>query len=272
MDVAIVIPARLASTRLPEKMLLAKTGWPLIRHTYEQAKKAKLAQRVLIATDDEKIAAAIAQFGGNYVMTSPHHPTGTDRLAEVAERYLNDFDFIVNIQGDEPELNSQHIDDIIRLYQSSDAQMATLVTRFHAKNTSGSGSPMDPNCVKAVLGKAVIDNNKTTLGFEALYFSRSVVPFPRDTNGLISNASDYFLHLGVYAYSPQFLKEYVSLPQGPLELTEKLEQLRVLENGYKIVANIVSNATPGIDTQKDYDHFVERWKQKALNHEVCIGS
>ncbi|HRE31839.1 MAG TPA: NTP transferase domain-containing protein, partial [Candidatus Berkiella sp.] len=143
MTVAIVIPARWASTRLPEKMLLDETGWPLIRHTYEQAKKAKLAQSVLVATDDERIFQAVKQFGGNVVMTSPNHPTGTDRLAEVAANHLQNAELIINVQGDEPELEPEKIDLLIQLAQASDAAMGTLVTPFASHLIQGTGSPLD---------------------------------------------------------------------------------------------------------------------------------
>lgn len=265
MKTAIVIPARFASTRFPQKMLVAETGWPLIRHTYEQAKKASRAQRVVIATDDDRIAEAIKAFGGDFVMTDPNHATGTDRLAEVAEKHLSDMDLIVNVQGDEPELEPEKIDALIELYAAADADMATLVCPFPSDKTSGSGSPLDPACCKAVLGAPVYRKSAQTdtiIGYDALYFSRSPIPYARDTNGEIINPADYFMHIGIYAYAPQFLKAYVRMPQGRLEKMEKLEQLRVLENGYKIVAGIVQNATPGIDTAEDYKAFLQRWKGK----------
>lgn len=272
MSVAIVIPARWASTRLPEKMLLSKTGWPLVRHVYEQAKKAMLADQVLIATDDMRIYNAIKDFGGEVVMTDPNHPTGTDRLAEVAAKHLKGTELIVNVQGDEPELEPDRIDALIQLYQASNAAMATLVTRFPSNAIQGNGSPNDPNCVKAVLGAPVRRKDNHVLGYQALYFSRNLIPYPRDTQGVINNPTDYFMHLGVYAYSPDFLKKYVSLPQGRLELTEKLEQLRIIENGYSIVAGVVDGAIPGVDTQEDYDNFVRRWKLRSQESEICIGS
>jgi 3-deoxy-manno-octulosonate cytidylyltransferase (CMP-KDO synthetase) len=261
MSPVIVIPARWASTRLPQKMLLDDTGWPLIRHTYEQAIQSTLAQRVIVATDDERIFKTVKAFGAEVVMTDPNHPTGTDRLAEVATKYLKESDLIINVQGDEPELEPENIDALIRLYQATDAAMATLVTPFPENHLQGSGSPYDPNCVKAVLGAKVISpKEKATLGYQALYFSRSPIPYPRDENGIIKNPSDYYMHLGIYAYVPAFLKRYVNLPQGRLELTEKLEQLRILENGYKIVVAIVDKATPGIDTKEDYANFVKRYQ------------
>jgi 3-deoxy-manno-octulosonate cytidylyltransferase (CMP-KDO synthetase) len=267
MKTAIVIPARYASTRFPGKPLLTETGWPLVRHVYEQAKQSKLAQQVVIATDDERIAEVIKSFGGEYVMTDSNHPTGTDRLAEVATRYLPDVDLIVNVQGDEPELEPEKIDALIELYAAAgDAAMATLVCPFPSDKFSGNGSPLDPAACKAVLGKPVFKkgaSTEITIGYEALYFSRNLVPYPRETEGKVTDPSQYFMHIGIYAYAPDFLKKFVTLPQGHLEKSEKLEQLRVLENGYKIVAGIVAGATPGIDTPEDYAAFLERWKAKG---------
>lgn len=265
MKTAIVIPARFASTRYPHKMLVDETGWPLIRHTYEQAKKSKKAARVIVATDDERIASVIESFGGDYVMTSTNHATGTDRLAEVAGKHLSDFDLIVNVQGDEPEIEPEKIDALIELYAAADAEMATLVCPFPADKFFGNGSPLDPNCNKVVLGKPIYKKDARTsiiIGYEALYFSRSLIPYPREQEGKITDPSSYYLHLGIYAYSPGFLQRYVRMPQSRLEKEEKLEQLRVLENGHKIVAGIVSNATPGVDTREDYEAFLSRWKVK----------
>lgn len=262
---AIVIPARYASTRFPQKMLVAETGWPLIRHTYEQAKQAASASRVIIATDDDRIADAVKHFGGDVVMTSDKHNTGTDRLAEVASKHLSDFDLIVNVQGDEPEIEPEKIDALVDLYHAADAEMATLICPFPAGKASGPGSPLDPNCNKVVLGKPVYKKDAqvdTVIGYDALYFSRSLIPFPRDDNGVVLDPSSYYLHLGIYAYAPGFLQRFVQLPQGRLEKTEKLEQLRALENGYRIVAGIVHNATPGVDTPDDYAAFLQRWKAK----------
>lgn len=266
MKTAIVIPARYASTRFPGKPLVAETGWPMVRHVYEQAKKSKLAQRVVIATDDERIADVIKSFGGEYVMTDPNHPTGTDRLAEVATHYLSDVDLIVNVQGDEPELEPEKIDALIELYQAAgDAAMATLVCPFPGDKNIGPGSPLDPNTCKAVLGKPVFKKDSETntiIGYETLYFSRSLIPYPRETEGHVADPASHYMHIGIYAYSPDFLRKYVALPQGHLEKSEKLEQLRILENGYKIVAGITQNATPGIDTREDYDAFLLRWQQQ----------
>jgi 3-deoxy-manno-octulosonate cytidylyltransferase (CMP-KDO synthetase) len=261
MKTAIVIPARYASTRFPAKMLVDETGWPLIRHTWEQSRKSKKADRIIIATDDQRIFDAATSFGAEVVMTSPDHTTGSDRVAE-AVRTLSDVDLIVNVQGDEPEVEPEKIDALIDLYMAADAEMATLVCPFPKEKISGPGSPLDPNSNKAVLGKPVIKNG-TTLGYDALYFSRSLMPYPRDAAGVVADGSQYYLHLGIYAYAPSFLQKYVALPPGRLEQIEKLEQLRVLENGFRIVAGIVQNATPGVDTRGDYDAFLARWKEKA---------
>ncbi len=263
MTTAIVIPARFASTRLPGKMLLAETGMPLIRHVFEQAKRVSNIDRVIVATDDQRISDVITDIGGEAIMTRSDHPTGTDRLAEIAHN-LSGIDLIVNIQGDEPETEPDKINTLIRVFKAGNADMGTLVTRFAADALDGPGTPTDPNCVKAVLGAAV-EANGETLGYQALYFSRSLVPYPREQGGALTDASRYFMHLGLYAYTPEFLLRYSQLPSAPLENTEKLEQLRVLENGYKIVAGIVDHATPGIDTRADYDAFITRWnRQSAL--------
>lgn len=262
MSIVIVLPARLASTRLPEKALLSETGWPLVRHTYEQAKKSKRAARVLIATDSDRIADEIKKFNGDYVMTDPNHPTGTDRLAEVAAKHLPDAEFIVNVQGDEPEIEPEYIDKLIELFSAADADMGTLVTPYAADKKEGLASPLDPNTVKCVLGAPVKKpNGEGVLGYEALYFSRSLIPYPRDAAGVVNDPTQYFMHLGMYAYRPDFLKRYVKMLQGKLELMEKLEQLRVLENGGKIVAGVVPRAVAGVDTPADYEAFVARWKQ-----------
>ncbi len=268
MTIAIVIPARWSSTRLPEKMMLSETGKPLIQHTYERAIQAKKATKVLIATDDERIATVVKGFGAEVVMTASHHPTGTDRLGEVVANHLPHAQLVINVQGDEPEIDPESIDKLIELFESSDSQMGTLVTPFQI--THGPGSPLDPNCPKALLGAPVKNAHGDILGYQALYFSRSLVPYPRDEQGVITHSQDYYHHLGVYSYRPDFLKQYLILPQGKLEKIEKLEQLRVLEHGYKIVAGIVEHARPSIDTLVDYQQFVRRYLE--ANNVVCTAS
>lgn len=268
MTVAIVIPARWSSTRLPEKMMLSLTGKPLIQHTYERAIQAKKATRVLIATDDERIAAAAQGFGAEVVMTGGHHPTGTDRLGEVVAHHLPNAELVINVQGDEPEIDPLSIDKLITLFESSDAQMGTLVTPFQM--SEGQGSPLDPNCPKALLGAPVKHAQGHVLGYQALYFSRSLVPYPRDQQGVVVDPQAYYHHLGIYSYKPDFLKHFLTLPQGQLEKIEKLEQLRVLEHGYKIVAGVVEQARPSIDTLADYQQFVRRYLEGT--HAVCTAS
>lgn len=261
MSVVIVIPARFASSRLPKKMLMDSTGWPLIRHTYAQAKKSRYATQVIIATDHESIQNACLDFGAQVIMTSPHHPSGTDRLAEIAQHYLPEAEMIVNVQGDEPEIDPAHIDTLIQIFRHSSATVGTLAAPFPANKTQGAGSPFDPHCVKVVLGQA-FSPFPSLLAYQALYFSRSLIPYPRITQGqILSDPTSYFLHLGIYAYRPDFLKQYAQLPQGPLEKTEQLEQLRALENGFKIIAGLVPHSHPGIDTQEAYTQFVLRNKK-----------
>jgi 3-deoxy-manno-octulosonate cytidylyltransferase (CMP-KDO synthetase) len=236
----VVIPARYGSTRFPAKILASKTGKPLVQHVVEQALKCRRARQVLVATDDPRIADALAPFGTSSVMTSPRHESGTDRIAEVA-RNLTD-DVIVNVQGDEPEIEPEIIDGLIGLLlENPAADMATAVTPF-----PDGKDPHDPNLVKCVVG---LDGN-------AKYFSRSPIPFRRDPNNPANAA--YYLHLGIYAYRREFLLRYAAWPPSPLELTEKLEQLRVLEHGGQIRVLKVARATNGIDTPEQYEEFVSR--------------
>jgi 3-deoxy-manno-octulosonate cytidylyltransferase (CMP-KDO synthetase) len=211
-----------------------------VQHVVEQALKCRRVTRVIVATDDTRIVDALRPFNTHAVMTSPAHQSGTDRVAEVA-RTLAD-DIIVNVQGDEPEIEPAVIDGLIELLeQNPSAGMATVVTKFPPQK-----DPADPNLVKCV----------TDIDGRAIYFSRSPVPFHRDPNSTETPA--YYLHLGIYAYRRDFLLRYASWPPTPLELTEKLEQLRVLEHGGEIRVLKVQRATNGIDTQEQYEEFVER--------------
>ena len=240
----IIIPARYASTRLPRKLLLAETGKPLIQHTYEAACKAKLPRSVTVACDHPEIFEAVRKFGGNVVMTDPNAPSGTDRIAEVAAGML-DADIILNVQGDEPELSGKAIDLVIRmLTDNPDAVMSTLATPIRSKRQLE-----DPACVKVVFDK----NGK------AHYFSRSVIPHPRNWSDDLLTVEPplFYQHVGMYAYRREFLLQLTKLPQSPLERTESLEQLRVLDNGYEIIVGVVDEPTFGIDTPEDYRQFVE---------------
>jgi len=247
MEIVAVIPARFASTRLPGKPLLSDTGRPLIQHVVEAARRSKSIGRVIVATDDDRIAAAVAGFGGEFIMTSATHATGTDRVAEVAAR-LDGCRIVVNLQGDEPEISGLALDQVVSLLQESpDVPMSTLATPIIDEAIY-----RDPSCVKVV---------RAASG-RALYFSRSPIPCHRD--GLPARTSVQapiaYLHLGLYAYRRDFLLQLNTLPASPLEAAEKLEQLRVLEAGYPIAVGLVDEPSVGIDTPDDYARFIERWR------------
>ncbi len=252
MKAAIIIPARIASTRLPGKPLLAETGKPLIQHTYERARKSQRASRVIVATDDARIFDAVCGFGGDAVMTAAEHESGTARAAEAAKAL--DADIIVNLQGDEPEIDPGDLDRLIELQAAGLGFASTLACPFAADAVAGAGSPDDPSAVKVILGEPL-----GATAFRAIYFTRALCPYPRDDHGLIADPQKYFLHVGVYAFSKASLDAFVAAPMGALEQTEHLEQLRILEMGEVIVAGIVDKAAPGIDTPEDYNGFVERY-------------
>lgn len=241
----IVIPARLASTRLPRKLLLSETGKPLIQHTYEAARRATTTRDVCVAADSAEIADAVRQFGGHVEMTDPQAASGTDRVAEIAAR-TPDVDIFVNVQGDEPEIRGEAIDLAVKLLADDPAcPMATLATpiRDWAKLH-------DPACVKVVF-----DENGL-----ALYFSRSPIPHAREWRDELLNADPpiFFQHIGLYAYRRDFLLRLSHLPQSDLERTENLEQLRVLSAGQRIRVGVIDEAAAGIDTSDDYQAFVRR--------------
>jgi 3-deoxy-manno-octulosonate cytidylyltransferase (CMP-KDO synthetase) len=252
----IVIPARLASTRLPRKLLLAETGKPLIQHTYEAAQKSRRSSGVCVAADCEEIAEVVRRFGGQVCLTSPTCASGTDRIAEVAAD-LDNVDVLVNVQGDEPELSGESIDLVVELLQQNpQAQMATLATPIRTREKL-----QDPACVKAVLAPSTSPSNSSApTTYRALYFSRSPVPHVRDWRDelLAANPPNFFQHLGLYAYRREFLLKLARMPRTPMEQLENLEQLRVLENGYEILVGIVDEPTVGIDTPADYAAFVLR--------------
>jgi 3-deoxy-manno-octulosonate cytidylyltransferase (CMP-KDO synthetase) len=248
MEIVGVIPARFASTRLPGKPLLSDTGRPLIQHVVEAARRARKLERIIVATDDARIAEVVTAFGGEVMMTRADHPTGTDRVAEVAAR-LETARIIVNLQGDEPEITGQALDQVVALLEDdADAVMATLATPIRDPSVY-----RDPACVKAVFNRHG----------RALYFSRSPIPHHRD--GLPDPTMGAhplgYLHLGLYAYRREFLLQIGSLPPSSLEVAEKLEQLRVLQAGYPIAIGIVDEPSIGIDTPEDYRRFVERWRR-----------
>ena len=244
MSVIVIIPARYASTRLPGKPLLCETGKPLIQHVVEVVKPSTKIDRVVVATDDDRIAQVVEAFGGQVVMTRSDHISGTDRLAEAAEILgFSDDDIIVNVQGDEPDLVSEIIDTLVEMIENSDAPMGTLCTPMSSEMAD------DPNYVKVVFDK----------NHRAMYFSRAKIPFNRDGDGNV----EYFLHLGIYAYRVGFLKRFSQLTPTAGEQTEKLEQLRALEHGYTIAVKSVDYDGAGIDTPEDYEAFVSRMNETA---------
>ena len=249
MSVVGVIPARLASTRLPRKLLLAETGKSLLRHTWENALRATALSEVVIAADGPEIAAEAESFGATCVLTG-EHPSGTDRIAEVARRHRPRADLLVNIQGDEPELDPGQIDLLVRTLRESRAEMATLGTPIRSREELES-----PSCVKIALSG----------DGRAIYFSRSPVPFVRDADvdSVLAGESPWLLHLGVYAYRRDFLLRLAELPPSRLERLEKLEQLRALEAGASIKVGVVDHRAVGIDTPEDYARFVARRRSQA---------
>lgn len=226
-----VIPARYSSTRLPGKPLKDICGVPMICRVYDRAKLAKNISEVIVATDDERILDAVEKHSGKAVMTRADHKTGTDRLAEVAEKF-SDADLIVNVQGDEPLIEASLIDELVAQFvEDENLQMATVATEL-----IDAEEMQNPNNVKVVFDK---NNN-------ALYFSRSLIPYPRN-----SGISKVYKHIGIYAYRRNFLLNYAKMESTPLEQTESLEQLRALENGYKIRVIISDCKFVGVDTEED---------------------
>jgi 3-deoxy-manno-octulosonate cytidylyltransferase (CMP-KDO synthetase) len=228
-----IIPARFGSTRFPGKLLTVIEGKTLIELVYRRVEQARFVGRILVATDDQRIADTIRRFGGTAIMTRNDHPSGTDRLAEAAQDFDSD-SLVVNVQGDEPMIEPSDIDRAITAARLGDAEMVTLMTRLDPAQAD------DPNRVKVVT-----DRNGT-----ALYFSRSRIP----------SGGTCFLHLGLYVYRVAFLKRFMKLERTPLEIAERLEQLRALEHGYRIRVVEVESESWGIDTPEDLERlrkFVE---------------
>jgi len=225
-----IIPARFNSTRFPGKPVVEIDGKPLIEHVYRRVERASLVSRILVATDDQRIAEAVQRFGGTVVMTRNDHSSGTDRLAEVAEN-LDLEALVVNVQGDEPMIDPGDIDQAITAASIGDAEIVTLKTKMEPAAAD------DPNRVKVVTDRNGI----------ALYFSRSKIP----------SGGTCFLHLGLYVYRVDFLRKFTKLERTPLEIAERLEQLRALEHGYRIRVVEVENESWGIDTPADLERYKE---------------
>ena len=227
-----IIPARYASTRFPGKVLADLAGKPVIRHVYERVVSAERVHRTVVATDDYRVADAVVSFGGEVVMTSPKHTSGTDRIAEAAR--ITGGDIIVNVQGDEPLIEPGLIDMVVdRIREDKDIVCSTAASPIRDEKIYS-----NPNAVKVV----------TDLRGRALYFSRSPLPCYRD--GGFGGAS---LHVGIYCFRREFLETYTSLEPSTLESAEKLEQLRMLENGYRIGVVFTDTAPKGVDTKEDLD-------------------
>ena len=233
-ETAIIIPARYGSSRLEGKPLIKVEEKPVIQWVYEKALASRLADIIIVATDDERIFNAVKVFGGNVEMTSVNHKCGSDRIKEVVMRHP-EISYIVNLQGDEPLIKPESIDEVIKnVKDDKDTDISTLIRKITPKEAE------NPNLVKCV-----IDNS----GF-ALYFSRSKIPFERN-----ADKADFYGHLGIYGYKREALIKMTELPQSSYEQAESLEQLRALQNGMKIKTSIVDFVPVGIDTKEDLEKF-----------------
>ena len=224
-------------------MLAARTGRPLVQHVVDQVRRARHVREIIVAADSPRVADALKPFKTRVITTDPNHPSGTDRIAEVA-RGLND-ELIINVQGDEPEIEPETVDLLIERMTVTGSRMGTVVTPFALPR-----DPHDPNIVKAVLA----------LDGSALYFSRHAIPFRRDAGG---TEPTYFHHLGIYGYRRDFLLEFSSWQPTPLEQFEKLEQLRALEHSVRIDTVQIPSAPAGIDTAEQYEAFVKRYQHRS---------
>jgi 3-deoxy-manno-octulosonate cytidylyltransferase (CMP-KDO synthetase) len=242
-----IIPARMGSTRFPGKVLAARTGRPLVRHVYDAAGRARLVGRVVVATDDASVMDAVTGFGGECVMTRTDHPNGTSRLDEAAGRLgLPGDAIVVNVQGDEPEVEPEVIDAAIEALTRTGAPMATVGAPFAVGD-----DPADQNIVKVVC----------RLDGTAMYFSRALIPLDRDRRA--GPDARPLRHVGLYVYRREFLSTYVGLAGTPLERCEQLEQLRALQHGFTIAVAISPKpGRAGIDTPEQYEAFVQRWRDR----------
>lgn len=245
-----IIPARYASTRFPAKPLAMLGGKTVIQRVYEQVKTR--LEHAVVATDDERIKQAVEAFGGEVVMTSPNHKSGTDRCYEALTKVGGDYDVVINIQGDEPFIQASQLEAVMRCFDDAETQIATLVKPFKPEN--GYDALENVNSPKVVL------NARS----QALYFSRSIIPFQRNKERQEwLNGHTYYKHIGLYAYRCEVLKEITQLPQSSLEIAESLEQLRWLENGYVIKVGQTDVETIGIDTPEDLAHAEEFLKNQC---------
>ena len=244
-----IIPARYASTRFPGKPLADLCGKPVIEHVYRRA--SRCLDDVAVATDDRRIFDAVQAFGGRAVMTSPDHPSGTDRVLEAYRNLGSDADVIINIQGDEPFIAASQIEQLKAAFDNPAVDIATLARRFDP--AMGFEALFDKNLVKVVMDTAG----------HALYFSRSIIPYVRGAEWQQwLETAEFHTHVGIYAYRAPVLAAVTTLPRSPLEIAESLEQLRWLQNGYRIHVGITDAPTIGIDTPQD----LENARQYAKNN------
>ena len=239
MNILGIIPARYGSTRFPGKPLVSINGVSMIQRVYEQALKSKSLKKVIVATDDERIAQHVLTFNGEVMMTSPQHLSGTDRCAEIILREKEKWDAVINIQGDEPFIHPEQIDLLCSCFELKDVSIATLV-----KQISNIEELINHNTVKVILNKKR----------EAIYFSRSPIPYNRNfPEQEWLKHSTYYKHIGIYGYRSSILNEIATLAKTNLEVTESLEQLRWIENGYTIHAAITTHESISIDTPEDLE-------------------
>ncbi|MFV0419425.1 MAG: 3-deoxy-manno-octulosonate cytidylyltransferase [Dysgonomonas sp.] len=244
-----IIPARYASTRFPGKPLADMNGKPMIQRVYEQVKKA--VDEVWVATDDARIYDTVENFGGKAVMTSTDHRSGTDRIREAYIKINKQFDAIINVQGDEPFIQPEQIKALIDCFDSAEVELATLVKPF--KKEDGFEVLFNPNSPKVVINKK----------HEAIYFSRSIVPYIRDAHHTEwLDKHTFYKHIGMYGYRADVLNEITQLPQSSLEKAESLEQLRWIENGYRIRVGYTDVETIGIDTPEDMEKALQFLQNK----------
>jgi 3-deoxy-manno-octulosonate cytidylyltransferase (CMP-KDO synthetase) len=239
-----IIPARYASTRFPGKPLVDIAGRTMIQRVYEQAVKSELLQAVLVATDDERIADAVKAFGGEVVMTSSHHQSGTDRCFEALQIVNQSFEAVVNIQGDEPFIHPEQIDKIVNLVLKKEVQLATLCKKIQSQEELN-----NPDCVKVVFDHQM----------RALYFSRYPIPYVRNQQdaGLLDNYG-FMKHIGIYGYKTETLAQITKLPPSFLEKAEALEQLRWLENGFEIFVDITDKESISVDKPDDLQKLINK--------------
>ena len=242
-----VIPARYASTRFPGKPLADVNGKPMIQRVYEQAKKCKSLSEVIVATDDKRIESAVKKFNGKVIMTSDKHESGTDRCFEAMKKFGGKFDAVINIQGDEPFIHPEQISKLANCFKDKKVELATLAMKLEKEEEL-----KNPNTIKVILNKKK----------EAIYFSRTAIPYYRGKDfSEWLKLHTYYKHAGIYGYRADILAQVTKLKRSPLEIAESLEQLRWLENGYKIKVELTEHESYSIDTPEDLNNALEKFSK-----------